>query len=173
MAARTPPVTLWTAGQRVTAAQLQFLMNPPMFRMYQSVSQSVAGSTYVQITCDISEYDSDSGRSGSTPWSFTIPAGMSGRWRLTGMVSWTGNATGVRIAALYKNGTQINGANAAVQAAPAGNATNVLVSSTPTLSAGDVIGLYGWQNSGGSLSTQTGGSFPSFLEGCLVSLANP
>ena len=179
MAARTiPTLPTWTAGMRVTGANLaamvsyqQFWADPPMFRMYQAVAQSINNSTYTQITCDTSEYDTESGRSGSSPYSYTIPTG--GRWQFTGMISWSGNATGVRIAALFKNGSQINGANCSEQAAPAANATNVIVSATVAVTAGDVIGLYGWQSSGGALNTQVGNSFPPFFEGRLISLASP
>lgn len=181
MTARTiPTLPTWAAGQRVLASNMasmvsyqQFWADPPMFRMYQSVTQSIAATTYVQVTCDTLDYDSDSGRGGSTPYSYTIPVGMGGRWQFTGMVSWSGNATGIRVAAIFKNGSQINGANGADQAGPAGNATNVVITVTVLVNAGDVIGLYGWQNSGGSLSTQTSGGFPSYFEGRLVSLANP
>jgi hypothetical protein len=144
-----------------------------MFRMYQSIAQSVANSAYVQILNDTSESDTETGRSGTSPYSYTVPAGQGGRWTFTGVISWSGNAAGIRIAAIFKNGSQINGANVAAMAGPGANATNVSVSATVAVNAGDVIGLYGYQSSGGALSTNIGGSFPPAFEGRLVSLGTP
>lgn len=181
MSARTiPTLPAWTAGQRVLASSLasmvsyhQFWADPPMFRMYQLVAQSVNSSLNAQITMDTLDYDTDSGRGSSTPWSYTIPSGLAGRWYFGAMISWSGNATGVRISEIYKNGAIITGAQESVQAAPATNATNCFVSATVAVSVGDVIAAYGWQQSGGALSTNVGNGFPSFFEGRLISLANP
>jgi hypothetical protein len=88
------------------------------------------------------------------------------------MTAWSGNATGDRGAAIYVNGSQANGCFWSEQAAPAVNVTAVGGSRTINVAAGATIALMGFQTSGGSLSTQ-GGSFGSFIEGRLVSLANP
>jgi hypothetical protein len=175
-----PVLPFFLAGLKARASYfvslesyMQFWANPPMFSMYQSITQSVASSTNAQITMDTLDYDSDSGRASVTPWSYTIPPGMGGRWYFGAMISWAGNATGVRISQIYKNGALINGAQEAVQAAPATNATNCFIGRTVAVSAGDAISAYGWQQSGGALNTNVANSFPSFFEGRLVSLGNP
>ena len=179
MAARTiPTLPTWTAGMRVTGANLaamvsyqQFWANPPGFRMYQLVAQSVPNSTFTQITCDTSDYDTDSGRGGSSPWSYTIPTGLGGRWQFGWEIPWTVNATGVRVANLYKNGSAISTWASGV----ASGATEISNGWTDaiTVSAGDVMALYGWQSSGGALNTSTGGGKTPTFWGRLVSLGSP
>jgi len=181
LAARTiPTLPTWTAGMRVTGANLaamvayqQFWANPPMFSMYQIVAQSVPNATDTQILMDTSEHDTESGRSGSSPYSYTIPSGQGGRWRFTACVKFGGNATGIRQTKIFKNGTVVNAAEAAGMAGPATDFTGHVVSREFPCNAGDVISVYGYQNSGGALNTNVGGSLNSYFEGQLVSLASP
>lgn len=183
MTARTiPTLPTWTAGARILAANLaamvsyqQFWANPPMFRMYQTVAQSVADSTFTQITCDTSDKDSDSGRGGSTPWSYTIPTGMTGEWVFTYKTAWSSNTTGSRTAELYVNGVVAIGTNVFVPALTGSLASFVVgLGRSVKVNAGDVIGLYGRQTSGGALNTvvSSTGDY-SFFEGRLISLASP
>lgn len=182
MAARTiPTLPTWTAGMRITGANLasmvsyqQFWANRPMFRMYQTVVQSVPNTTFTQITCDTSEDDTDSGRGGSTPWSYTIPTGMSGVWLFSYKTSWSSNATGTRAAALYINGTQATATNAFEQGLTGVSSFVVGLPRRISVNAGDVIALYGRQTSGGALNTgvSTAPDY-SYFEGCLESLGSP
>ena len=180
MTARTiPTLATWTAGARVTGARLaamvsyaQFWANPPSFRMTQQIAQSITTATWTQITCDTSDYDSDTGRGGSTPWSYTIPTGLSGRWQFGWEVTWANNGTGGRNSAIRKNGSAISGytTNAPLAAGGVGGAgwTDPIA-----VVAGDVMSMWGWQNSGGSLSTSVAtDAFPIFW-GRLVSLGSP
>lgn len=181
MTARTvPTMPDWLAGQKLTATLLnqvtaysRFWADPPMFSTYQTVVQPVPNSAFTQITCDTPEFDTESGRAPGTPFLYTIPAGMTGRWDLAGSVSWAINATGGRLSLIYKNGVLINGAAAQSINAGAGNNTNLFIARSVACNAGDTIGLYGWQASGGPLNTNVGSLWPSFLQGRLVSLANP
>lgn len=181
MSARTvPTLPSFSTNQVLTASEMtqimtwnKFWANPPMFRMYQTAVQSIPNLTFTQITCDVSDYDSDSGRGLATPWSYTIPVGMSGRWRFSCAISWAANATGVRGAAIYVNGAQANGAFWAAETAPATNVPSVGGATTIAVNAGDQIALYGEQGSGGALNTNTAVSLYSYLEGKLESLASP
>lgn len=181
MAARTiPTLPTWTAGMRVTGTNLasmvsyqQFWANPPMFSMYQAVVQSIPNAADTQVLMDSGEHDTDSGRSSSSPYSYTIPSGMTGRWRFTCCAKFGGNATGIRQTKLYKNGTLVNAAQAAAQAGPAGDFTGLVLSREFLCNAGDVIAVYAYQNSGGALNTNVGGNLNSFFEGQLISLASP
>lgn len=180
MAARTiPSLPTWTAGMRVTGANLaamvsyqQFWADPPMFRMYQTVTQNLTTATFTQITMDASDYDTDSGRGGSSPWSYTIPTGLSGRWYFKITVAFAGNATGVREAHLYKNAAQVR-----PEADPVQNAGTAIVTATThatlTVVSGDVMAAYGYQASGGTLATYADSVIASRFEGRLISLANP
>lgn len=183
MSARTVPTPpSWGFQEQLTSAKLNqiqtwmlFWSSPPMFRMYQTIAQSVADSTWVQITCDSVDDDTDSGRATSTPWSYTIPPGMGGQWDFRGKTSWASNSTGYRAAAIYVNGTEVPTENIFAPGL-AGGATSFALAlpRSVKVNAGDVIALYGRQTSGAPLNTGVA-SAPdySYLEGRLVSLANP
>lgn len=179
MAARTiPTLPTWTAGRRVTGASLaamvsyqSFWANPPMFRAYQAVAQSIPNTTDTQITLDTKDYDTDSAWSSSTPYNITIPTGLGGRWTFTWSAATAINATGARISYLKKNGTRISGET--VGAAPGNDISQAFGTVTVAVTAGDVIGLWLWQNSGGALNTSANANSMSSLEGRLISLASP
>lgn len=178
MTARTvPTMPSWTAGQRVLASQLQsittyalFQSSPPMFRMYQTVLQSVANNTNAQITMDTSDYDSDTGRGSSTPWSYTIPTGMTGRWTFGISTAFASNATSERAAFLYKNGSKVGTAYNQQLTADISMPYGTM---TIACTAGDVMAVFGYQASGGALNTAVGGNFFSTFEGRLVSYGSP
>jgi hypothetical protein len=179
--ARTVPVPpVFTFQEELTSSimnsqttWMNFWSNPPMFRMYQTVGQSIGNLAFTQLTMDTPDYDTDSGRALTTPWSYVVPVGMGGRWRCSVVTSWSGNATGVRGAALFVNGVQALGAYWANQAAPAANISSVGGSTSVKVNAGDTIAAYGYQGSGGALSTNVAGGLYSYFEGRLESLANP
>lgn len=182
MSARTvPTMPDWTSHEVATSALLEqittyarFWADPPMFSMYQTLVQSIADDgAFHQITCDTLEDDTDSGRALISPWTYTIPVGMGGRWRISGASSWSGNATGVRAAAIYVNAAQYPGAFWSCQAAPAANVTTVGGTRTIIAHAGDTVALMGFQHSGGALNTNVAAVLYSYFEGRLESLANP
>src|SRR5690606_33583071 len=94
-----------------------------------------------------------------------------GTYLVIGSVSFAGNATGVRIAALYKNdsaaaGAQVNSADNEICRQTMPGATSaarnaVQVSSILELVSGDEISLAAFQNSGGSLALNVGQSATS------------
>jgi len=180
MTARTvPTMPAFLAGQKLTAALLNqvgsystFWVNPPMFRIYQSVAQSIPNTTDTQITCDGLDYDTDSGHQGSTPYSYVIPSGMGGRWRFTWAVAMAINSTGSRAGYIKVNNLRIF-APETVGAAANNDVSQSFGTNTILVNAGDVISLWIWQNSGGALSTLATANNVSVLEGELVSLANP
>lgn len=178
MAARTlPTLPTFTANATLTSAQLNqlvnyvaYMANVPSFRMYQTVAQSIPNTTDTQITMDTPDYDSDSGRSLTSPWSYTVP--FAGRWNFTVNASFSANATGDRQAKLFKNGTVVTGGEAGDQAAATPGNSNGFVSVTILCAVGDVIGAYCWHSAGAALNTQIGAPCSTF-EGRLVSFANP
>lgn len=178
MSARAvPTMPTWSAGQQMTSTLMnqittytQFWANPPMFRMRQTVVQLIPNATFTQVICDNPDYDSDSGRALGTPWSYTIPAGMSGRWRFGLKDSFATNASGIRLVQLYKNGIGISD----VQDFMLPNGvfpTQVTMTDTVPVAAGDVMSMWCYQSSGGGLNTDT--TTPSVFSGQLVSLASP
>lgn len=178
MVARTvPTLPTWLAGQKITSTLLnqistygQFWADPPMFSMHQVSTQSIGNATYTQITMDTPDWDTDSGRAVGNPYSYTIPAGMTGRWQFTFKIGWATNAAGNRLGALYKNGAIIQNGEVGYIAPGAANNPEYGTTVTVVCNAGDVMAVYGYQSSGGALSTQT---LDSFFEGRLISLATP
>lgn len=81
----------------------------------------------------------------------TVPAGMGGKYQVSGVLSWTASAAGgARGAGLRVNGstfhetTQTNGISSVVHP--------VSVAGLVPLAAGDYVELVGWQQSGGALA---------------------
>ena len=77
--------------------------------VYDTGTQSIAGSTTTLLTWNSEEYDTDAFHSTSTNTSrITIPSGKNGKYQLNCMIQWDDNVTGnLRIIYLYKNGSQI------------------------------------------------------------------
>jgi hypothetical protein len=180
MAARTlPTLPNFTFQQELTSSQMNqlaayqaFWANPPMFSMHQATTSPVANATATQIIYDVSDWDTDSGRSGTTPFSYIVP--FAGRWTFSGSINYPGNATGYRYAALYQNGTAVTAGKVNSAVNTASNSTVAEVTKTIACNVGDVIGIYGIQNSGGALSTVVSDlTQTSFFEGRLHSLASP
>lgn len=180
MTARTlPSLPNFFAGQRLTGATMQsittwgnFWSDRGAFRMIQSATQTFTTGVDAQFTLDVSTYDSDTGRSGSTPFNYTIPSswGSNLRWRFEFCAAWTSSAVGTRWLYLKQNGTAVNGTRFQYPGGGdpvfVGGAVSILVS------GGDTIGLWGGQSSGGNLATTNINSV-SFLEGWFEGTGSP
>jgi hypothetical protein len=180
MAARTlPTLPAFVFQQELTSSEMNqvvayqaFWANAPMFSMHQATTNSITSGTPTQVIYDVSDYDTDSGRSGTTPFSYIVP--FAGRWTFSGVINLPGNATGYRYVALYQNGTAVTAGKANSAVNTASNSTVVEVTKTIPCNVGDVIGIYCVQNSGSALSTVVSDmTQTSFFEGRLVSLASP
>lgn len=179
MAARTlPTMPDWSTAQEITSSLLnqitayaRFWANPPTFKMHQGTPQTLTTGTTATLALDTSDWDSDSGRSGTTPFGYVIP--FAGRWHFTWGCAFTGNATGVRVAYLQQSGSTVTagGAGGFIMTSSAGVCV-ALGSTRVVCNVGDVITVAAQQTSGGSLATVTTGP-TSWLDGRLESLANP
>lgn len=183
MSARTvPTLPTFVTNQVLTASEmtqimtwLSFWANPPMFKMYQASVQSLPNGGPTTVTMDTSAYDTDSGRSGTTPFGYTIPTGMGGRWYFAWGVAFTGNATGVRDAELRQNGAVVptgGGAGGYIQTASAGTCMNIGWVETAAAAA-DVFTVVANQTSTIALNTNVTSGQTSYFSGRLVSLGNP
>jgi hypothetical protein len=180
MAARTlPTLPNFVFQQELTSSQMNqlaiyqaFWANPPMFSMHQATTNSMASGTATQLICDVSDYDTDSGRSSATPFSYIVP--FAGRWTFSGAINWPGNATGYRYTALYQNGSAVVAGKTNSPVNAAANSSITEVTKTIPCNVGDVIAIYGVNNSGSALSTVVSDlTQTSFFEGILKSLASP
>lgn len=180
MAARTmPTMPTWLAGQKITSTLLnqgttyaQFWADPPSFRMYQSTNQAFTTGVEQQLTCDTPLWDSDAGRSGTTPYSYTIPAGWGSgmRWTFSYSSCWTASATGTRWIYLKVNGTAV--INSRFQIPGGGDPVTVGGTCSTTCNSGDVVAVWTGQSSGGNLATSIANN-NSFFEGWLHGLGSP
>lgn len=176
----TPPSFAYqsnpTSGQlNQLVAWTEFWANPPMFKMIQSVAQTnLASGTPTQVTFDTPQWDTDSGRQLTTPWNYTIPVGFDGRWDFSTIVNVSGNASGYRYAALYKNGAAVTGGKTNSAVNTASNSTVLELVITVAVSGGDTIGIFVVQNSGATLSTVVSDATQvSIFEGRMASQGNP
>ncbi|MEU6377502.1 hypothetical protein [Streptomyces sp. NPDC046909] len=120
----------------------------------QTASQSVATGTWTQITLTTTDVDDVTGWSGST--TYTVP--RAGWWRVTGAVTWfTESTTGSRGARIYQNGSGVPRATWLVGAGP--GATTVGGGALLKCAAGDKLALYGFQNSGSTITTLGGSGY--------------
>lgn len=184
VARAVPPIPSFAYEEAPTSAKinefgtyLSWWSNRPMFRMYQSVSQSLANTAWTQITMDTgtgtAAWDTDSGRASTSPYAYVIPVGLSGRWSFRWKVGYATNTTGTRFSALYQNGAVATGAQVD-EAAAASTTDLVSASMTVLVNAGDTMAIYGYQSSGAALSTDVGTlGACSFFEGSFESFANP
>lgn len=158
MALSVPSQRTWAAAYKVTAADLNanvrdavnFVLNPDAAQAHQGTVQSIPNATNTAVTLDTLDANYNNALwVNSATTKFTIV--NAGTYRLSGMVSFAGNATGVREAFFRVNGTtQLN-----TPVLP-GNANVVTVAVPPTrihLNAGDYVELCCYQNSGGALNT--------------------
>jgi len=154
----------FTAGQPVLASDLatlssalNFSHNPPIAQLRQDTSQSLGTSgTFAPITFDAEVVDSANGHSTSTNNSRYV-AQYAGWYEVSGGVAYVANTTGGRFAEIAVNGSAITGGSGVQAVTAAGTGTWVPVRTSKVfLNANDYVEIWGMQNSGGALSTDTG-----------------
>lgn len=142
---------------------LNYLLNPPIASLYQATTQSVANNTFSALTMDQTINDSYGGHSNTVNPSRYV-AQVAGWYTVSGAAGWATNNTGARGAAIYTNGSPINGGSGVAAPSPGASVTITAVGAIEVfLSTGGYVEIYGYQNSGGALSTQTGGSLTSYF----------
>jgi hypothetical protein len=162
-ASLTPPnPASWTAGQLCTATNfnqqiydsVSFLSYVPFFRASQSTSQSVATGTTTGITNLTSTLDNYGAFNlGTNKWDCQV----SGTY-LVGYQVGFANSSGAAYAAALN--TDISSVSTTYWSGAVASNSSTIIGGMKTMrfSAGDTVQLAGWQDSGGSLSTQTSGN---------------
>lgn len=132
---------------------LNFLLNPPMADVFQSVATATTSGIWAPLGMDVTATDGYGGHSNTTNNS-RYTGQVAGWYEITGTAAWPNNSVGARGVRIIKNGTTIP-----IGAATFGPATNgdVHASTTPAyqvfLAVGDYVEIQGFQSSGGALST--------------------
>lgn len=154
--------------QSLTTA-IAYLASPPKATLRQTVAQSIPNAAWTSITLDFEDVDDRNGHS-TTSNSSRYTAQDAGWYMVSGKVSFTGNATGRRVARLAVNGTAVPGSAGSLT--PNANTADVLAQPRDVyLNVGDYVEVQGYQDitGGGSLSTNTVAESASVLQVRLVS----
>lgn len=170
MTTTIPTIPTFVAGSTPTAAQLNqlgtaisFWANRPSVHAYVSAAQSGANVTNDLVAFDGELLDYSDPMHSPTTANSQLKAVATGRYEISGQITWAANATGVRTASVrlnsaasYSNGTLLyqgsNDANAV-----AGGITSIAIPPfIRDLVAGDYVEFFGYQNSGAALAYTAG-----------------
>lgn len=119
--------------------------------------QTLTNNTLTAINWNSEDIDTDGFHDNATNNSrITIPTGKGGKYLISAKLAYQSSATGERAVQIYKNGSQISQMNIK------NGLTGTFFTPSHTVVfaavATDYFEVYGFQNSGGNLSTEPGGS---------------
>jgi hypothetical protein len=146
-------MTTVTAGQKLTAALLDSLFNPPLCVAYASTAQSIPNAAWTSILLNNNRTDTYSGHSTSVNTS-RYTAQLAGWYEVAGNVPL--NAASAPSARLAVNGAVVLGSQApgGLSASGTGGAQTTL---PVFLNVGDYVELQVFQSSGGAVNTLANG----------------
>ena len=146
--------TVLTGASDLTGVTGVPLPNTPNFSAKRSGDQSgVPNSSAAEIVYNATLYDSDSGFNTSTG-KYTVPTGKGGKYYIRGGFRTNSSGSMTRCAALlYVNGSAVAEYNN--NQVTSGEASSA-VASVLDLSAGDIVDIRIFQNSGSAVSVQDG-----------------
>jgi len=118
-----------------------------------AANHTLSDSTFTVLTFDTEAYDTDTIHDTVTNSSrLTVPSGVT-KVRVTGMVSWSANATGIRYSYIYINNSPSYTGRGAIH--QDGSSTSQLDQAISTaiveVTSGDYFELFSYQSSGGNL----------------------
>lgn len=127
------------------------LRGPPRARVYHSVDQNVTTATLTTVAFNSERYDTGTIHDNSTNNS-RLTCKEPGTYSIGASVSFSGNGTGMRILAIYRNGTRIA---SHVGVPVTGDATDLTIVTQYDLVATDYVEVKVYQTSGGTLQIST------------------
>ncbi|MEU1731385.1 hypothetical protein [Streptosporangium sp. NPDC020145] len=162
-----PSPRTWVVGEIVTAAKLNadirdalnFLLSPPLWELTHSGIIAPASSTQAVMPFDTEIVDRDNGHSTSSNTS-RYTSQTAGYYLVSGAVGFVSNGTGKRELTILLNGTTETYPSS-IPGLAAGF-TGLTTTGRVYLAVGDYVELYVWQNSGGTLNTNTTKGGPRF-----------
>jgi hypothetical protein len=154
-----PAIPTFTAGQIVTAAQLNqlgaalgFALNSrPVCKAHQTAAQSIPHVANPAITFNVTDVDTDLGRSGTGSGTDRYVCRTQGWYLVAATVSYVTNTTGARLAVIAVNGAFQNG----YAGMPNAGSTNsgVSVSGLVHMNVNDYLQILAYQDSGVAVNT--------------------
>jgi hypothetical protein len=136
---------------------IAFLQRPPLAELRQTAAQLIANTTYVAVSFDAEDVDTDVDNIGghdNVTNNSRYTARYAGWYQVSGVIGYVANATGRRLAAWAVNGTNVNAGQVAIN--NTGAATDVEVVARKKhlyLNVGDYLQLMAYQESGIALNT--------------------
>lgn len=174
-----PTISTFTAGAVLTAAQLNgiksaidFWALTPRCYAYATGTITLTTATYTVVPLGAEVFDivqsGDSPSHDNTTNNSRIYARTSGKYQISGQVTYAANATGARYIVIKKNAAGAIGSGTDLYSkatAAASTSTSVDAATIEVdLTAGDYIEMFGYQSSGGNLNVNTSsGAADSFL----------
>ena len=152
----------WASTDALTAAllnqelrdQMLAITAPPMCIAYQNVAQTLTTATPANVTWDAEVIDSTGAMHDNVTNNTRITVPLAGLYLITGQVTFTGNASGVRSIYVQKNGATVIQRNS-VGSPSAGVHTTIPFSVMAQLAVNDSVEVNATQNSGGNLALLT------------------
>ena len=136
----------------------------PTFSAYTTTAQSIPNSTFTKIQLNLENFDTNSNFDSTTNYRFTPT--VAGYYQINGNIALGGAASGYCQISIYKNGSAYQSGSGIPNNTSVGGMMQI--SSVVYLNGStDYVELWGWQNSGGSLSLSNSTGFNT-LSGCLV-----
>ena len=114
--------------------------------MSSTASTSINNTTWTIVPFGTVVEDSHGAYSTGTNL-YTVP--VTGRYRITSLISWSSGTSGSRYTAVYKNGAYLVNMGVATRTGDNINSGGAI---TRNFNAGDTIGIYVWHNDGGALT---------------------
>lgn len=130
-------------------SQWNLLIGQVAARKYNSASYGLGSGSTTQILLNNTRFDTDS--MATVAGRITIASGLDGLYDIKASVSFASNPTGARAVQIWLNGGATIPATTFVNATN-GFSTDIVVSTTYRLVAGDYVQMAGFQNSGGSIN---------------------
>jgi len=148
-----------TIALKSGATLTNFPANTPRFFATLSSNQSISDNGWNKVICDTEVIDSDSAYDPSTG-RFTVPSGKGGQYTFSTAVDTAGlNSGAICLAVLYLNGSFSALGMGKFQSAASNEDGPVTTTFMRSLSAGDYVELYMYQNSGSAQNTRAGRTY--------------
>lgn len=137
------------------------ITNTPSFQIHMSANQSVSNDTWTKVELSNEIFDTNNAFDTST-YRFTVPTGLGGKYLFHyGAQIADINDTKRGEARFYKNGSGYNFGRNNNYSSSAGAALYCIGSAIITMSAGDYLELYVYQNNGNAQAVYSGATFLS------------
>lgn len=156
--ATVPTPRTWAVGELLTAAKLNtdlrdglnILLSPPLAILRSTTLQNMTNGADTPLNWPIEDLDTDGGHSTVTNTS-RYTAQTAGYYLLTANFTFAANSSGTRRGSFRKNGTTMF---SRVRIVPnAGNFIGFSHTARVFLAVSDYVEAIGWQDSGGTLTT--------------------